>query len=180
MKRSHILIVLVLALSMTTVLVLAQDQEPMANSDCAANVLGDISTQADQLYTDGQTAFQEGDVRTWLDNLRALSWLSSGLRAFCDGYVFEGDADGSASQVIGPVVFQPGIYIVTATTDGYIGVEITEIQGECSLYLGAIEGEAVEGTQEVLEIEDEPCTALLEINNLTEDWRVEFSLVSSG
>lgn len=179
MKRSHLLIALTVILLVVTMTVLAQG-EPMANPDCTADQFGDAVTQIDQLYTDGQTALADGDVRTWLDSLRAISWLSGSLRAFCDGYVFEGDADGSASQVIGPVIFEPGIYTVTATTDGYIIVGTEEIEGECYFSMALSEGDASEGAQEVLRVEDDPCTALLEVSNLTEDWRVEFSLISAG
>lgn len=179
MKRSHLLIALTVILLVVTMTVLAQG-EPMANPDCTADQFGDASTEIDQLYTDGQTALADGDVRTWLDSLRAISWLSGSLRAFCDGYVFEGDADGSASQVIGPVIFEPGIYTVTATTDGYIIVETEEIEGECQLFLGAVEGDAADGAQEIFRVEDDPCTTLLQISNLTEPWHVEFSLVSAG
>lgn len=178
-RRSLLLIVLVVVLSVTVLMVFAQG-EPMANPECAADQLGDIPDQIDQLYSDGQTALETGDVRAWLDSLRAVSWLTSSLRAFCDGYVFEGDADGSASQVFGPVIFQPGIYTVTATTDGFIIARTEEIDGECRLSMALSEGDASEGAQEVFRVDDDPCTALLEISNLTEEWRVEFSLISAG
>lgn len=176
--RSVLMIVLALLPLVTALLVFAQG-EPMANPDCTTDALGEATTQIDELYTDGQTAFENGDVRTWLDSLRAISWLSSSLRAFCDGYVFEGDAEGSNSQVFGPVIFQPGIYTVTATTEGYIGVGVEEVDGECRLFLGALEGEASEGAQEIFRVEDDPCTALVQISNITEEWHVEFSLVSA-
>lgn len=175
------LLVVVLLVFGTTLLVLAQAGEPMANPDCAADQLGEVQGQIDQYYTDAQTALRDGDVRGWLDNLQSISRLTSSLRAFCDGYVFEGDAEGSESQVIGPIVFEPGVYIVTATTDGFMLVHIEDLSESCgTLTMGLSEGEATEGAQQVFRVDDEPCNALLEISNLTADWRVEFSAVAAG
>ncbi len=178
-----LLVVLILAFPITTLFVYAQDSEPMANPECTSDNLADAPAQIDELYTEAQTAFSNGDVRTWLENLRAISWLTSSLRAFCDNYVFEGDAEGSNSQVFGPVIFQPGIYTVTATTSGYLIAQMETISGGCGripFSMIVSEGDATEGAQEIFRVEDEDCTALLEVSNLTAPWTLEFSFIASG
>jgi hypothetical protein len=180
-KHRLFMLVFVFFLATSSALIFAQGGEPMTNPDCNAQSLAESSAQIDQLYTDSQTAFADGDMRDWLDNLRAMSWLSSSLRAFCDGYSFGGDAEGSNSTVIGPVIFQPGIYTVTATTDGYMTARLEAISGGCGSVAFSMvisEGNAANGAQEVLRVEDEPCTALLQVGNLTEEWTLEFSLIA--
>lgn len=182
MNRRFVLILLTILFSLTTFFVFAQS-EPMANEECTAEILAERRGQIDELYTEAQTAFEAGDMRGWLDNLRAISWLTNMTRAFCDGFSFEGDAEGSNSTVIGPVIFPVGIYTVTATTPGYMTVRIEEIAGGCGIIpLSMIisEGNAANGAQEVMRVEDEPCNALLQISNLTEAWTLQFSFIASG
>lgn len=180
-QRRWGLIGLLVVMALFGAAVFAQDGEPLANPDCAVDQLGGELEQVEQLYTDAQTALQDGDVRGWLDNLQAISQFANELRALCDNYVFEGDAEGSRSLVIGPITFAEGIYTVTAITDGYLSVTTEGITDECR-YFGMVfsEGGAVEGATEVMRVEDEPCTLLLEIGNITEPWRVEFTLISGG
>lgn len=176
------IIVIAMVMIITSIFAaLAQEAEPMANPDCTAENLADPAAQLDQYYADAQTALADGDVRAWLENLRVISWLSIGLRAYCDGYVFEGDGEGHESQVLGPLVFQPGVYVVTVTTPGRLLVHIEHLSDSCgTLTIGVSEGEATEGAQGVFRVEDDPCSALLEISNITDTYRVEFSRVGDG
>lgn len=181
--RSWLPVIVIAVLLVAALLVFAQDIEPMANPACAVDQLGDVPGQFDELYTDGQTALQDGDVRTWLDNLRAMSILSSSLRAFCDGYHFEGDAEGRNSEVIGPVTFAPGIYTITATTAGYFILHLTPMSGNCEdrdVRFNFTAGDGDNGAQIVFRVEDEPCVGLLEASNLSAPWTLEFSLVTAG
>ena len=176
----------IVVLAMVTLLgtmfaALAQEGEPMANPDCTAAALTDAAAQIDELYADAQTALAAGDVRTWLENLRAVSVLTGSLRAYCDGYVFEGDAEGSESQVIGPVTFQPGVYTVTLTTAGFVIVDFEELSGDCGrLHFSLSEGEATNGAQAIFRVDGQTCTALMELSLLSAPWRLEFTLVSAG
>ncbi len=83
-------------------------------------------------------------------------------------------ADAGQQPVLGPLLLAEGIYVFTATTDGYMSVAPQSLSGGCGfdLEIGIFnlwQGEGSDGVQSVVEAEAD-CQVLLEISNATESW----------
>ena len=84
--------------------------------------------------------------------------------------------------VLGPLMLPKGVYVFTATSDGYLSVAPQSLSGDCGFDLEVgifhlTSGEAADGAQSVVEVEKD-CDVLLEIGNSGEAWQLEFNKIS--
>ena len=110
---------------------------------------------------------------TTLEEVIAVQTALSKEIAVCGGLYFEGDAE----EVFGPLEIPAGIYRGTVTTEGYFGLQITVLEGECddSLIHQVSSGRGVEGSEFVYE--SAGCTAVLEVSNITTPYTLQFELL---
>jgi hypothetical protein len=89
--------------------------------------------------------------------------------------LFNSENDGMMAA-IGYVAIPSGQYLVTATTDAYMIVQVLEISGTCDSGRGSLfnfsEGEGADGAEAVFESED--CVAVILVTNTREPWTLEF------
>ena len=91
---------------------------------------------------------------------------------------------GTNGKVIGPIEILPGTYKVTATTSGYMTVQLTVSSGQCGAISGSItdtlmydliQGQATDGAQIVFQSQD--CKALINVSNVQAPWTLKFEIV---
>lgn len=124
-----LLIILVIALC--AAVLPARAQTLTISPDCdIPGIVDEVQQRLDEIdLTDAPAALTE---------IELLTLRMDYLKALCYGLVFEGEDN----RVIGPVEIPQGIYRVRALpTEGYFGVEIAVMTGECG------EGQRATGTR---------------------------------
>lgn len=143
-------------------LALAQDSAYSACEDLAERI-GSIQAAAAEL--DAASPELSEEIATLQAEITALD-------AECRGLSFSSEADGR-QPVIGPIILEEGVYRFTATTVGFLIVQGTALDGDCDREIRApfilSQGDAVDGAQTVIDLEDD-CEFLLEFSNVTENW----------
>jgi hypothetical protein len=107
------------------------------------------------------------DVRAVLGNLRLEL---AQVDAECSGLSFEGEG----GSVLGPIVFEDGLYrgMLSSTTSSIAA--ITTVEGECDEFSLLTVLSAGGDDEKVFEMEG--CTALIEVSG-REPWRLAFELM---
>jgi hypothetical protein len=162
MKRMLLLAVIIFVLTGPVVSAQEEIQCPAADVEVA------IATALDTL-----TAAQGQDATTqYAAAVQARSTLAA-LDSACLGLDFE----GSDATVTDPVYVPAGIYRVAATTEGYMTVLPTILEGDCGsdFYFILSAGEATEGAQAVFQ--SEGCSLIWEVSNVTEPFEVTFEKI---
>lgn len=87
--------------------------------------------------------------------------------------------------MIGPIDIAAGTYRATATTAGFIIVQVNPTAGECGVAMGLIgyspglfiisQGQAANGAEAIFT--SESCTALIEVSNVQGPWTLTFEKV---
>jgi hypothetical protein len=162
-------LVLVLALVMVVLPVKAQDTA----LSCDAATLTAVSDALTAANDAARAAIAAGDLSGAINGLANASARVQIMQATCAGLAFAGDA----ATVVGPVELAEGVYKATATTDGFMIVNITALSGECGagnklfmtpgLFILS-KGQAANGAETVLF--SAGCTALLEVSNVQSGW----------
>lgn len=113
--------------------------------------------------------------------LQAAANTANELRATCDGLIFS----GKKQTVVGPVRIPEGIYRAIATTKKYMAVHVDATEGECGVgtrmstisLFNLSEGEGNDGAEAVFVSKD--CRALITIDNVNAEWKLEFQRIST-
>lgn len=157
MRRIYGLFLLVALLLVGATNIWAQDDAPTCDAVAAADVLAGLVE-----------ALRTADSP--VDALGAIALAAGAAASDCAGLSFSSD-DITANKVIGPITFEPGIYIakLEAEPDDYISLEVTELEGDCNIFAGYIFASSNGGDQKVLEIEN-GCTGLLSFTVSTLDF----------
>ena len=98
--------------------------------------------------------------------------------------LFSFSSDESGMQpVLGPLTLPAGVYVITATTDGYMTVSPQSLSGDCGSdvrrsIFNLSSGEGGDGAQSVVVIESN-CNVLLEIGNTRESWSLDIVAAKS-
>lgn len=160
------LLIVAVFLMMAGVFVLAQSAEYSACEDLESRV-GTVQELAAALDFSAESISED---------MAGLGREISLLDAACRGLSFSSEVDGS-QPVLGPMILEEGVYRVTLTTDGFVTVKGTELDGSCErdidLLYNEFEGDAADGSQVVLDLDDD-CEVLLEFSNITDDWTMTF------
>ncbi len=133
-----------------------------------------------QVDNDCNLLFEIGNTNeTWALNIVSSSNLTA--QSFTTGFVTNSIEMG-LQPVLGPLTLTDGVYIFTATTDGFMRVSPQSLSGDCGLDLSVSifnlsSGEASQGAQSVVEVERD-CDVLLEIGNTREYWQLEINKLS--
>lgn len=168
MKRFLLCLVLV-------VLVIPMSAHAQDDPECEPDL-----TAVTDLFTEAQTALDDGDIITALDTLREIRLELSLIESQCSTLDFEGDK----AIVSDPIEIPEGIYRVTATTDGYLIAKITILEGECGEGSGSIlskaffllsEGQATEGSQVVFT--SLGCEVLFEYASVTAPYAITWEKI---
>ena len=96
-------------------------------------------------------------------------------------YSFNSNDEG-LQPVLDPISLSEGIYIFTATTDGFMIVSPTSLSGDCGSDLrysisNISAGEGSDGAQSVVQAETD-CNVLLEIGNTSKAWTLDIRHVT--
>ena len=86
-------------------------------------------------------------------------------------------AEHGLQPVLGPLSFPAGIYVFTASTNGFLALSPNMLSDNCGWDLqtyifNLTMGRATQGAQSIVEVESD-CDLLLEIDNATETWQIE-------
>ncbi len=141
-------------------------------SDGAQSVV-EVEKDCEVLFEIGNTS------ERWMLNIRSSDGLP--VQSFSASYSTNSDAEG-LQPVLGPILLRAGIYIFTATTDGYMSVSPQSLSGDCGTDLRLSiftlsRGDGSDGAQSVVEVEKD-CEVLFEIGNTSERWMLEFTKLS--
>ncbi len=89
----------------------------------------------------------------------------------CSGWTFKGDP--KSHKVIGPIQLPDGVYKATATTKGYLTLDIKEINADCdagSIFVANVsEGEGTDGAEHIVSFRGN-CKIYLEPSSATASW----------
>lgn len=105
----------------------------------------------------------------------------AGTSSYTALYSFSSDEAG-LQPVLGPVSLSAGIYIFSATTDGFITVSPQSLSGDCGWDISLpvfslFPSKAADGAESVVEVEKD-CDVLLEIGNTNATWMLEINKLS--
>lgn len=156
----------------------AQDDSSVLH--CAQDDVEKVLTQANEFFDNSIDEIRASGVEETLSLFRGMSLVLSELSVQCYGLSFSSNEHGLL-PVIGPVYIPAGVYRVTATTAGYMIVNVEVLTGECGEFGSVVnvsQGRATEGAQSVFRSGE--CEALIEVSNATEDWLLIFERVTQS
>lgn len=168
---------LVLALLLTIVgHVIAQDATP---ASCSADSITALVASIQDANGAALTAIKAGDTQTAIDALSDATERVGLMKAVCAGLSFE----DTKAKVLGPVELAEGMYKVTATTAGFMTVELKPTEGSCGETIGdtvmpvfgLFKDQANDGS-EVL-IPSDGCKTFIQVSNITDPWTLTFEKV---
>lgn len=153
---------------------------------CSTNDLGDsLFNLVGGGATDGaETLFGSDDCRVllqvsnttepWMLEFGALVPVPAGTLSFSSQQY-------SLQAVIGPVTIPSGTYRATATTAGFISVQLGSVTGTCDVGFGEslfnlMQGQAADGAEAVLHSTD--CVALIIVSNTQDEWTLDFEALN--
>jgi hypothetical protein len=124
---------------------------------------------------------KETDPDTILNDLQLIANIANSQRAACDGLSFS----GTGQQLVGPVTIPAGFYRARATTDDFMIVKVSSIDGECGAgsrsvgehLFGIKGGEATKGMEALFS--SKGCSAMIEVSLVSDRWKLEFERIST-
>jgi len=162
--------------------VLAQEDVPDLPTECTAESMTELVAALQERVGTALPAIESGDLVGAMDALQQVQNRLQVMRALCDALVFQ----GSANMVLGPVTFPAGVYRARVITDGYFIASVNPLEGECgagtSFFTPGLfilsEGEANAGAEAIFTSLE--CTALIEVSNVRQSWKLEFERITTG
>jgi hypothetical protein len=154
--------------------VTAAQNEPGAG--CTADSLTALVASIQEANGKALESIQAGDLAAAIDLLAASDERVGLMKAVCAGLTFE----DTAAKALGPVELPEGTYRATATTDGFMTVEFTVLDGECGETLGDLvmpvftlfQDQATTGAETI--VPSDGCSVLIEVSNVTAPWTLTF------
>jgi hypothetical protein len=161
MRKLLVLITLIGLYAVNCVSVVAQDEEEACDAEAAVTAIIEIAED---------TALEP------LDILRAIRDAVTQTLVECEGLAFNSTDDGR-QPVLGPITIPEGLWRITVDTPGYFQLSFDVLEGTCEgdgfsqLLFNEFEGEAI-NAQTLFT--SEGCEALFTVDNVSEDWELEF------
>jgi hypothetical protein len=113
------------------------------------------------------------DYKTPFEFLDAIALAVETQRFTCSGMVLSGvPVEGSSKVILGPIKIPDGLYRVVMTSPDDILIQFTKLSGDCFYSNFFAEGDATNGSEELLETEDD-CEVLIEVDADAE-WEFRF------
>lgn len=146
---------------------------------CTAESLTALVASIQEANGTALAAIQAGDLQAAVDALAASDEQVGLMKAVCAGLSFE----DTNAKAIGPIELAEGMYRVTATTDGFMTVELQPTEGSCGDTIGDVvmpvftifQDQATTGAEAL--IPSEGCTTFVEVSNTTTPWTLTFEKV---
>lgn len=171
--------IMMLVLMLVVAVVMAQ--EVTYTPECSDG-LGTMHDEVASYMKRLDAADAESDIASWMTTAHEMRFFLAAMDGICRGYHWSSEVDG-LQPVIGPVMFQDGLYRVTVITEGFYILEVEAIEGDCETrrsdtIFNLSSGEGSDGAQSTFDATG--CTALFAASNVSDEWELSFELISAG